>query len=67
MLLVYARIPNKQIISEAQEGIKAAHEFFRTHPNRRVARVEVWYRKQIRVRRHFVEADINAARDEAMK
>ena len=66
-IIIYKKIPTKQIRKEAKKAIQDIENWFKKNPRRRVCNTETWYRKMIKVRKKHVVEDINAAADAAIK
>jgi hypothetical protein len=67
MFVVYQTIPEKEIRQTAKESIEGVTKWFAEHPKRRICRVEVWYGRQIKVKRTTVAQQINEAAEAAIK
>lgn len=67
MIALYRKVPESQIRQDAKEGITKIEAWFLKNPKRKVCRSELWYGKQVSIRRGHVAGDMEAAMQEALR
>jgi len=64
--VVFKKIPVKEIRNGGKDLTKKCEEFFKNNPKRRVANVQVWYQKVVKIRKAQIKEDVAAAVEEAL-
>ena len=65
--IVYKPLSNKELKEMAEKAIKGITKFFKENPRRRICNVELWYGRQVKVRKNHIEEDIQKALEKALK
>ena len=61
MIAIYKRLTEPELRRDAKSAIRQITKWFKANPNRRVCRSQLWYGKQITVKRATLKADIDKA------
>jgi hypothetical protein len=67
MILVYQTIPEKEIRSMAKEAVEKISAWFKANPKKRICKAGLWYGKVAKIRKGYVQEDIDAAVQVALK
>ena len=62
----YSKLSEKEIRKTAKDAIVGIKKFFEEHPRRRVCHAELWYGKQVAIRRNSVDEEIQKVVEETL-
>jgi len=61
MIAIYKRLTEPELRRDAKSAYRQITKWFKANPKRRVCRTQLWYGKQITVKRATLLADLNKA------
>lgn len=65
--ILYKKLPVKTIKREAVKAKKDIAAWFVANPKRRNCNAEVWYGQRVKIKRSTIDADVDAAMEEAIQ